>query len=479
MSKRMILALCSSACVVAVLAAVVIMFFVLRGGGTDKPSGRNTGNTAPVGETKSSAAFLKTLKTVLTATTANTMTALLAQNKITKIKWVDFEAVVKTFTKTQVDVGLGVMLGLKVSRGNSVISVGSSMPATSPVREHATRYWKAFVDANNWKTQNAYVPPPGVKKPMTGVACPTHYGYYSCTDPKFNPPNFNPGFAQVMNARVGSAAAGKDSVSAKDWCCKSTNVWGDPRPEVKSLVKKNIKSMKIASIVLAVITLPLSFVMPGVIPLVIDAVVTSGFGAATMVEEALYSENGFPYTNCQGPNPDKNDASKKKMIALDYKDSEGITDIAMFQSQNGCPIVFGTPEFTEYSVQTGRAWAQIGVWQNGGGGGKQIDDKDVRMLPFLKWQPGNKMRPDGSYPPPISCVMHGPDGMNDMKNCKNCEWSGGDGIGGECRVCKDKITVTCGQYFDNPDLTASVAKPNGYGTAKVHLAGVTDRTKYN
>ena len=391
-------------------------------------------------------------------------------------------------TQTPTQVAAAIVKAKITTKATDVTAALRALPAANRTKAIATLLKLSTKSCNACAIFTAgakaaqKAPPPTPPKPNPPgkpainsnppVACPTHYGFHNCTDAKFNSPNFKDGATKAINETITDLSL----MSAKDYCCKTTNVWGDPRPDVKKLVKLNIKKVNIGTLVAGLLTLPLSIFLPGVFSVALTAIEAAGFTgslAMSIAEESMMDDagRGFPMTGCQGPKPDSE--ANKSIRFEKYNDEDGkpVWPGVMFQSHNGCPVVYGTPKKVEYTVQAGKAYAQIAKYA--GSEGIKLKEDQIPMLPFdnNRWHPGN----ESWAPPPISCVLHR--GSESCVNCTNWDFEGQ-----ECRNCLDEdFKVTCGQFADNPHLVSG-GWANGYGKSTIESGNMTgddsDTSKY-
>ena len=320
------------------------------------------------------------------------------------------------------------------------------------------------------------VPPPA-KDPLTDettLACPTKYGYKNCTDPEYND-GYREGATVALNNRLGNPANKPGFVSARKFCCKSTNASGDPNPAAQRAVKKAQKGFFVGMIIASLITIPLGFLLPGAMSfgtslaasLAMEIPFFTGQTLTAIAQQSMVGDGEFTMVSCQGPQQDKLNPRNKSIVTQDFKDENGQDSFGMYMTHNGCPIMVASPNSVTYAHQVGLA---AGVLNKIAQSGKNISGVPDPMYPVDKWDPNG---------PAISCVEHPP---NDNPNyCSNsgCQTYDIDSYVDNCSSCSDPNVWTCGQYSANPDLIGG-GWTNGYTDSVISpVAYNADRPNYH
>lgn len=237
-------------------------------------------------------------------------------------------------------------------------------------------------------TLDYLVDQPASVQNAVAVTCPD--GYTPCSDPSFNP-----------SGEQGAAEAfGKVGLPASQICCKRGNAIIDPRPDCQKKIREAQQAFEIA---LAVVTTLISIVpmIPelsiarvaaqtatavdrGMTAMAQGALSTAGkiqmgvnklslvglrsaeaaagafsFVAGDLLGQALgglsYINTGQPFISCQKCKGDFFNGDPKGIVVKRYKTDTGAEEIGAWQSENGCPVAFGTPNSLEYYRKLGDA----------------------------------------------------------------------------------------------------------------------------
>ena len=167
MSRRVILAACSSSLIVFALLAAVAVFLIMRSGAG---SGGGSGGTGGTGGTSGSGGkppqpkpltgALADLKAAVIAPDKAMMEKVLKAKRITTVTVADLGAVVKTLTLAQSNKAIGIILGLRNEYGQFK-NVGEGLPSSSPLRAPAEKVWATLM---KYKKPNTPGPPATILK---------------------------------------------------------------------------------------------------------------------------------------------------------------------------------------------------------------------------------------------------------------------------------------------------------------------------
>lgn len=220
------------------------------------------------------------------------------------------------------------------------------------------------------------------------VTCPD--SYTPCSDPSFNPPN-EQGAAEAFQ---------KVGLPASQICCKRGNAIIDPRPDCQAKIRQRQEAFDIALAVVTTIisALPMlpemaiariaaqtaTAVDRGMAAMAQGALSTAGkiqmgvnklslvglrsaeaaagafsFVSGDLLGQALgglsYINTGKPFLKCQECKGDFFNGDPKGIVVKRYKTGDGSEEIGAWQSENGCPVAFGTPNSIEYYRKLGDA----------------------------------------------------------------------------------------------------------------------------
>lgn len=278
------------------------------------------------------------------------------------------------------------------------------------------------------------------------AVCPTHYGWKNCTHAEFND-GFAPGATGVLNNKLGYKRGQSGTVGAHNLCCKMMNAIGDERPEVQQKIKDKHRNIMIFSIVADVIT---SFFPLGrIVGLARDMAFMGG-------DIAMASTGMQPYISCQNIWD-----GTKRIVAHEFKNSEGVDTWQLFQTNNGCPIKAGLPNEVEYAEQVGRAMQDLVKVDEGG----HVNWEKVDIIPFDQFKPSNQYanRDISRIQCRANCDRDPDTGTCQCAKCTNYNEAN------ECMSCKgvkgsDSWTCTHGGIGDrSPDIPIPFDICNGQG----------------
>lgn len=211
---------------------------------------------------------------------------------------------------------------------------------------------------------------PAAVRRGTTVKCAA--GYEPCSATKFNS-----GFEQGADK-----AFAKEGIPSNRICCKFANASGDPRPSCKESVKKAQnkynKIFMIVGLVIAVIGAVAGVAAAAVAPVGSAVAVTSGtfvfdtLGASVFIGGTVAGEvfsgiqtkvvdtminKAQPMRSCC-----KDDffsgEPQNSIIVKKYTDESGAQQLGSWQTKNGCPVMWGTPETVEYADLLGSAMSK-------------------------------------------------------------------------------------------------------------------------
>jgi hypothetical protein len=188
--------------------------------------------------------------------------------------------------------------------------------------------------------------PAGPAGSGTTVSCPS--GYLPCSDARFNT-----GFSQGA-----SKAIDKMGFNPTQFCCKWGNAAADPRPSCKASIQKAQKAFGIFfmvfSIVATLVPIPvIGKVANGMVGLVAGVFQQGAMGAL------MDGVGTKPLRGCCKDAFFKSDAPKA-VVAKKYKDESNREQLALWTTNDGCPVIMGTPRTLEYHRQLGVALKSFG-----------------------------------------------------------------------------------------------------------------------
>lgn len=281
------------------------------------------------------------------------------------------------------------------------------------------------------------------------AVCPAYYGFYNCTDDRFNT-GFQPGVAKTLDKQLGYDASEKGSIGAKHLCCKFMNALGDERPEVRSKVRAAQKRVGIFTLVLSIVT---SLLPMGVIASVATEMAFTG------ADIAIAQVGEQPYTTCQNSWKGSSD----DVIVHKFKNEQGQQAWQLFTTKDGCPIKVGLPKELEYAHQVGQAaydLAKIDQTE------LSVDVNKVKMVSFDDFKPSYET--SGRDLSRIQCTANCEKDPN-TNWCKCAKCTNTDPETGECRRCervKGDEGYTCSQRGAgdrSPDIPIPFDICNGAG----------------
>ena len=170
--------------------------------------------------------------------------------------------------------------------------------------------------------------------PSGTVSCPS--GYLPCSDARFNT-----GFYQGA-----TAAIDKMGFNPTQFCCKWGNATADPRPTCSASVKKAHKTF---GILFAVFSVVASFVPVPVISGAANGMVSlvTGVFNQAAIGALMDGAGARPLRGCCKDAFFKGDAAKA-VVAKKYKDEAGKEQLALWTTNDGCPVIMGEPRTLEY-----------------------------------------------------------------------------------------------------------------------------------
>ena len=176
---------------------------------------------------------------------------------------------------------------------------------------------------------------------VSSISCPTPW--IPCSDPRFN--TFNQG---------ASAAMANNGLKSTEYCCRFSNAASDPRPSCKQTVasaQKNFSTLRIVfDVILGLIPIPGVGLLVDMSIGVAQSIITS------FVVDAATNNGSAPMTSCQSCKSNFFDGTPAgSVIMKQYQDSDNTTQWGMWTTNDGCPILYSTPDVIRYTQYLSKA----------------------------------------------------------------------------------------------------------------------------
>lgn len=310
------------------------------------------------------------------------------------------------------------------------------------------------------------------KKPP--VQCPSAYGYYNCTDPRFNN-GWSPTTADTINKTI-NYVEGQSNLSADQFCCKFSNIKGDMRPKAIAYWKDDKKAQGIFMLgVTVLLSIGFGNLITGALLRAVSGGQTSAtwfgtafiVGASAGVEESLTNALQGVIKDATGSDPGtpcyRSSNAQGSPVGLrseKFKDVDNKDTTQFFQNHNNCPLLYAVGDSAEYAVQVAKA-TQFAIDLNNDYYG--IPEANVKksikdaMVKFEDFKPGHT----GAMP--IMCFRDCPGdnyarSLRDTSGKEKCPcWArcthddiGEEGSTGRCGHCGGggEFKWKCGQGDD-------------------------------